>query len=89
MEEHFSPAAYLTSPIDYLDEQFIYLNEAEIKDDYNYLYSTLAHEGLPGHLYQDVYFKSQDVNLIRKILKNSGYTEGWATYTEMYSLSLV
>ena len=33
MEEHFSPAAYLTSPIDYLDEQFIYLNEAQIKDD--------------------------------------------------------
>ena len=89
MENHFSPAAYLSSPIDYLDEQFIYLNNAQINGDYNYLYSTLAHEGLPGHLYQDFYFKSQDVNLIRKILKNSGYTEGWATYTEMYSYSFV
>lgn len=89
MENHFSPAAFLSSPIDFFDEQFIYLNEAQINNDYNYLYSTLAHEGIPGHLYQDVYFKSQDVNIIRKILKNSGYTEGWATYTEMYSYSLV
>ena len=89
MENHFSPAAFISSPIDALENQYIYLNNSSIKDDYNYLYSTLAHEGLPGHLYQDVYFKSQDVNLIRKIIKNSGYTEGWATYAELYSFSFV
>lgn len=87
MENHFSPAAYLSSPIDYLDEQYIFLNNAKIDGDYNYLYSTLAHEAIPGHLYQDYYFKSQDVNILRKILKNKGYSEGWATYAEMYSLS--
>ena len=89
MENHFSPAAFISSPIDSLENQYIYLNNSSIKDDYNYLYSTLAHEGLPGHLYQDVYFKSQDVNLIRKIIKNSGYAEGWATYAEIYSFSFV
>ena len=54
MEENFSPAAYMTSAIDNFTEEFIYLNNADIKDeygnlDYNYLYTTLAHEGYPGH----------------------------------------
>lgn len=95
MQNNFSPAAYMTSPIDDITTEKIYLNPADIylfdNDDnqtstldYNYLYNTLAHEGLPGHLYQTAYFKSLDVNPIRKLLKNSGYVEGWATYTEKY-----
>ncbi len=87
MENHFSPAAYINSPIDDFTNEFIYLNNASIDGDYNYLYHTLAHEGIPGHLYQNIYFKQQDTNIIRKILKSSGYTEGWATYTEMYSFN--
>ena len=31
--------------------------------------------------------KNQDVNLLRKVLTSSGYKEGWATYTEMYSFN--
>ncbi len=94
MEDNFSPAAYMTSAIDNLSEEFIYLNNADITDDtgkldYNYLYSTLAHEGYPGHLYQNVYFKNQDVNIIRKVLRSSGYSEGWATYTEIFSFELL
>ena len=94
MEDHFSPAAYMTSAIDNFTEEFIYLNGADVilSDgtlDYNYLYSTLAHEGYPGHLYQNVYFKSKDVNLLRKVLKSSGYSEGWATYTELFSFELL
>lgn len=94
MEEHFSPAAYMTSAIDNYTEEFIYLNNADVRDengefDYNYLYTTLAHEGFAGHLYQNVYFKSQDVNVLRKVLKSSGYSEGWATYTEVFSLELL
>lgn len=94
MEENFSPAAYMTSPIDNFTEEFIYLNNAEIKDefgnlDYNYLYTTLAHEGYPGHLYQNVYFKNKDVNLLRKVLGSSGYKEGWATYAEIFSFELL
>lgn len=87
MENHFSPAAYINSPIDDLSNEFIYLNNGAIDNDYNYLYHTLAHEGIPGHLYQNIYFKQKDVNIIRKILKSSGYSEGWATYAEMYSFN--
>ena len=87
MENHFSPAAYINSAIDDLSNEFIYLNDASIKNDFNYLYHTLAHEGIPGHLYQNVYFKQQDTNIIRKVLKSSGYTEGWATYAEIYSFN--
>lgn len=89
MEDHFSPAAYIASPIDSFDEESIFLNQKQIDGDYNYLYTTLAHEGLPGHMYQNYYFKSQDVNIIRKVLKNSGYMEGWATYAELYSYNYI
>ena len=88
MENHFSPAAYINSPIDDFTNEYIFLNNASIDNDFNYLYHTLAHEGVPGHLYQNIYFKQQDVNIIRKVLKSSGYTEGWATYTEMYMLDI-
>ncbi len=94
MEDNFSPAAYMTSAIDNFTEEFIYLNRSDVilEDgtyDYDYLYTTLAHEGYPGHLYQNVYFKNQDVNLLRKVLKSSGYSEGWATYTEIFSYELL
>lgn len=100
MQDNFSPAAYMTSPIDNITTETIYLNPASIylKDesgnltdslDTEYLYTTLAHEGLPGHLYQTAYFKSLDVNPIRKVLKNSGYVEGWATYAENYAYNFM
>ena len=46
------------------------------------LYTTLAHEGFPGHLYQTVYFYSQKPNKLRAILPLGSYQEGWATYVE-------
>jgi uncharacterized protein (DUF885 family) len=85
MENNFSPAAYVISPIDETSSEFIYLNAKSVNDRPNYLFVTLAHEGFPGHLYQNVYFKNQEVNIIRKVLRNIGYVEGWATYAEMYS----
>ena len=95
MQDNFSPAAYMTSPIDSKTSEKIYLNPASIylTDEYEnltneldtkYLYTTLAHEGFPGHLYQTAYFKELDVNPIRKVMKNSGYMDGWATYAEYY-----
>ena len=89
MENNFSPAAYISSPIDDYENETIFLNQAKIDGDYNYLYTTLGHEGIPGHMYQNIYFKTQDVNLIRKVLKNSGYQEGWATYVELYMYNFV
>ena len=94
MEDHFSPAAYMVSAIDNYTEEFIYLNNKSIHTtdsngnevlDYNYLYTTIAHEGFPGHMYQNIYFKNTESNVLRKVLKNSGYVEGWATYAELFS----
>ena len=82
LTESFSPAAYFVSPIDETRFESIYLNQA-YTSDYNYIFTTLAHEGYPGHLYQNVYAKSLDINNVRKIIKCSGYQEGWATYVEM------
>jgi uncharacterized protein (DUF885 family) len=49
------------------------------------IYTTVAHEGYPGHLYQCVYFRNQDPAPIRNLMNFTGYDEGWATYVEMYS----
>ncbi len=80
---YLSPAFYLTAPIDDLNNNVIYLNPAA---NYNglELYTTLAHEGYPGHLYQNLYSGSV-LSPLRSLLSFGGYTEGWATYVEMMS----
>lgn len=87
LSKHLSPAFYLTPPIDNIADNSIYINP-----DSNYskidLYTTLAHEGYPGHLYQNIYFNYNNSEPIRKLLNYSGYSEGWATYVEMYSYQL-
>ena len=87
LEPFLSPAFYLTPPLDNLSQNVIYINQAS---DYTplELYTTLAHEGYPGHLYQTVYSGSTPSNEVRSLLNFSGYIEGWATYVEMYSYSL-
>lgn len=81
LQENYSPAAYFISALDETSVENIYLNP-KYTEDYNYIYITLAHEGYPGHLYQNVYAKSLDISNVRKLLKCSGYAEGWATYME-------
>ncbi len=84
LQDFMAPAFYLTSPMDRFTENCIYVNPG---NDYNEieLFTTLAHEGYPGHLYQTVYSYSKDLLPIRYILYHGGYTEGWATYVEMLS----
>lgn len=81
LQNNFSPAAYFVSPIDETRFESVYLNPL-YADDYNYVFTTLAHEGYPGHLYQNVYCKSLDINDVRKIVRCSGFMEGWASYVE-------
>lgn len=85
MEESLSPAFYLTPPIDDPSQNVIYINNGSVSDD---LYTTLAHEGYPGHLYQTVYTNSSDLPLIRNLFSSPGYTEGWATYVEYYAFGI-
>ena len=81
MEDFSSPAFYLTPPLDTMSPNAIYINGASQVSETE-LFTTLAHEGFPGHLYQTLYFGRQQPSLIREFLGCSGYVEGWATYVE-------
>lgn len=83
LEDFLSPAFYLTPPIDNPDENVIYINRASVSSPVE-LYTTLAHEGYPGHLYQNLCTPGGR-NPVRSLFSFGGYTEGWATYVEMLS----
>lgn len=82
-----SPAFYLTPPLDDCKNNVIYLNP---NNHYGRLelFTTLAHEGYPGHLFQCVYYNSKPVAKkmpIRSLLGYTGYAEGYALYVELIS----
>ena len=87
MQDYLSPAFYMIPAIDNLTENVIYINNGQTASGLN-LYTTLAHEGYPGHLYQTVYFSASEPDPIQSILDFGGYVEGWATYAEMMSYYL-
>ena len=82
LSEYLAPAFYITAPIDSYRDNKIYINDACNYADI-YYFTTLAHEGYPGHLYQTIQTYSYDPAPIRTLLDYPGYTEGWATYVEM------
>ena len=81
LRQTLGPAFFLVPPIDRYNSCVIYINPDSVSQDQS-LFTTLAHEGIPGHLYQNVYFLSQCTSDIRKILSFGSYSEGWATYVE-------
>lgn len=87
LEPFLSPAFYLIPTIDNVYENTIYVNNAYMTDDVT-LYTTLAHEGFPGHLYQTTYFASTSPDPLLNLFSYGGYLEGWATYAEMCSYYL-
>ena len=82
LSEYLAPAFYITAPIDDISHNRIYINDAKNDMDI-YYFTTLAHEGYPGHLYQTICTSSYGAPEVRSLLNYPGYTEGWATYTEM------
>lgn len=88
LEPHLSPAFYLIPAIDNFEDNTIYINQAYSLNQVD-LFTTLAHEGYPGHLYQTTYFANTNPLPIRSLLNFPGYVEGWATYAEMCSYSLL
>lgn len=84
MEKYLSPAFYLTPPLDTGSPNVIYINQNGRSSNLE-LFTTLAHEGFPGHLYQTVTFQRQKSSNIRNLLCTSGFAEGWATYIEPYA----
>jgi uncharacterized protein (DUF885 family) len=88
LENYCAPAYFLTPPIDDSDNNVIYINNRNSPAGLE-LYTTLAHEGYPGHMYQTVYSNRnmlrQADNYVRQILWYGGYQEGWAMYVEFFS----
>lgn len=82
LSEYLAPAFYITAPIDDISHNRIYINDAKNDTDI-YYFTTLAHEGYPGHLYQTICTSSYGAPEVLSLLNYPGYTEGWATYTEM------
>lgn len=91
LQDYCAPAFYLTPPLDDTSSNAIYINEKRTETGLE-LYTTLAHEGYPGHMYQSVYhnrnmMEGEDTqsNYIRELLWYGGYLEGWALYVEFLS----
>ena len=85
LSDILSPAMYLTPPLDQYNSNIIYLNLDDDQSLNQSLFTTLAHEGYPGHLYQNVYFINTDPSPIRLLLSFNGYSEGWGLYSERLS----
>lgn len=85
MEEYTSPAFYMVPAVDSYKENVIYINKSQTAE----LYPTLAHEGYPGHLYQNVYYAAKGDDSVRYLLDYPGYSEGYATYVEGFSYSMM
>lgn len=84
MEDYMAPAFYITAPIDNYRKNSIFINGSTDASTMRH-FTTLAHEGFPGHLYQTVMSYEAGLSPVRSILNYPGYVEGWATYVEMLS----
>lgn len=83
-----APAFYLLPPSDFYDRNVIYMNPSSATSSYK-LFTTLAHEGYPGHLYQTVASYAAPVSTLEatfhSLLNYSGFQEGYALYCELLS----
>lgn len=84
LKDFLSPAFYLTPTLDCEDTQTIYINDRGSYTPLS-LFTTLSHEGFPGHLYQNVFAAREQFSPVRALFCPDGYSEGWATYAEMYA----
>lgn len=87
LQGQLSPAFYMIPAIDSYEQNVIYVNQAHMGNALT-LFTTLAHEGFPGHLYQTVYYAGTNPDPVRSMFSIGGYIEGWATYAEMCSYYL-
>lgn len=87
MAESASPAYYFTPALDYdgTSPQHIFINGQHDSK----LYTTYAHEGFPGHMYQFNFNLNSDMHPIRNLISSSANSEGWANYTENYAIKYI
>ncbi len=80
-------AYYWQAPLDNLDQNIIRTNPNNLSDDPIQAYTTLAHEGFPGHLYQHVYYLKTKPHNFRNVIGFIGYTEGYAVRAQADALT--
>ena len=81
-------AYYVAPPLDSVQTQKIKVNPESdnIQFDQPFAFTLLAHEGLPGHLYQTNYVMQNVTEPFRQHASIIGYSEGWASYMELIAL---
>ncbi len=80
LQDSFSPAAYLTPPLDDYRHNIILTNPGDQED---YTISTLAHEGFPGHMFQFTYqYSLGTIPKFQLMIETNGYAESWSTNME-------
>lgn len=75
-------AFYLTKPLDAGNSEpaSIYINNESTDGDF----ITLAHEGFPGHMYQDAYQRMNGRPYALELLSGyKAFSEGWGTYAQV------
>ncbi|SCJ55052.1 Bacterial protein of uncharacterised function (DUF885) [Anaerotruncus sp. 2789STDY5834896] len=77
-----NPALYIIPPIDGSGANVVYVNPNLESSDPVADYTTIAHEGYPGHLYQTNMEMRARTDDVRAFTSFNGYSEGWATYVE-------
>ena len=78
-------AYYWPSPIDDFNQNIIRTNPNNMEEGYS-TYSTLSHEGFPGHLYQHVFYQKTNPHNFRRTIGFMGYTEGWAINAQYFAM---
>ena len=71
LEDFVSPAMYFLPPIDQPTVNSIYINNKYLSESGS-IFTTLAHEGFPGHLYQYVFSVREGHNPLRRQLAADG-----------------
>lgn len=84
LEDSLSPAMYYKPPVDNATCNSIYINEGS-QSDYIDLFSTLAHEGIPGHMLQYNYGRDKATRDLCQYMDVKGVSEGWAKFAEYKS----
>lgn len=81
---------YVTAPLDDLNQNVIRLNPNFTSVGTGISnYEILAHEGFPGHLYQNYYFMNTNPHNFRSTQTFIGYTEGYADLAAFDALELL
>lgn len=82
---------YVSPPIDNLNQNVIRVNAKVDSDSYGQMsvFEVMAHEGFPGHLYQNIYFQQTNPHKFRATQTFVGYTEGYADLAAYDALEML